>query len=438
MYPMYTPRNLVVVSLGAVLIACGLPAQAQPTLEWTRVLGTSEGDEGFAAAADGLGNVYVGGLTNGNLPRSTGHGGGFLAKYDANGTPLWIRQPDGWERVLGASVDHFGNVYIAGDGDSSDAVLSKFNANGSLLWTQRMDSSGNDIPLGGVTTDAFGNVYLAGETTGDLGGSNAGEEDAFVAKYDEKGVLQWTRQFGSNVFDEASGLATDEAGNVFVAGRTRGNLGGPTAGDIDGFVAKFDTNGAAQWIKQFGTSLRESASAIHADGLGNVFVGGSTTGNLWGGNSGGLDSYLVNFDSNGTVQWSRQFGSTGFDAVEDVTSDGLGNIYVSGDAWGAHDEELFVSKFSIHGAHQWTRQFGFSPDYDTVWGYGVVADGLDNVFVVGTLLQAADWSTDILIAKFVDRQSIPEPASVCLVSLATLALLGLRRLALGKSEIPAR
>ena len=51
---------------------------------------------------------------------------------------------------------------------------------------------------GGIAVDGSGNSYITGWTEGDLGGPNQGAMDAFTAKFDSGGTVQWTRQIGSS------------------------------------------------------------------------------------------------------------------------------------------------------------------------------------------------------------------------------------------------
>src|SRR5690606_8652540 len=104
-----------------------------------------------------------------------------------------------------------------------------------------------------------------------LGGPRAGNYDAFLAKYDASGALQWKRQLGTPVDDRAHGVAVDGAGGVYIAGRTEGSLGGPSAGNRDAFLAKYDAAGALQWTRQLGTSAGEYADGVAVDGAGDVY-----------------------------------------------------------------------------------------------------------------------------------------------------------------------
>ena len=119
-----------------------------------------------------------------------------------------------------------------------------FTERGIASYTESADNSG---------------IYITGYTFGAFPGftNSSGAPYSFVRKYDSAGVAQWTRQFGSGVFDEALGIASDGAG-VYVTGFTYGNLPGQTnAGGADAFVRKYDTAGTEQWTREFGTTVDE-------------------------------------------------------------------------------------------------------------------------------------------------------------------------------------
>src|SRR5688572_2839798 len=50
--------------------------------------------------------------------------------------------------------------------------------------------------------------------------------------------LEWTRQLGTSVEDQSRGVSADGLGNVYFSGRTSGSLDGPNAGSYDAFVVK--------------------------------------------------------------------------------------------------------------------------------------------------------------------------------------------------------
>ncbi len=90
-----------------------------------------------------------------------------------------------------------------------------------------------------VAVDASGNAYITGLTTGDLGGTNAGDYDAFLVKYDSSGNHLWSQQIGTASEDWSHSVAVDSSGNAYISGNTEGDLGGTNAGGEDAFLVKF-------------------------------------------------------------------------------------------------------------------------------------------------------------------------------------------------------
>jgi hypothetical protein len=110
---------------------------------------------------------------------------------------------------------------------------------------------------------------VVGNTTGNLDGLNKGSDDAFIRKYD--GGVVWAQQFGTRSYDVATDVVVDTAGNSYVLGYTDGALGFKVGFD-DVFLRKYNTNGTVLWTRQFGTTDYDIAIDLALDGSGNVFV----------------------------------------------------------------------------------------------------------------------------------------------------------------------
>jgi hypothetical protein len=190
-----------------------------------------------------------------------------------------------------------------------------------------------------VAVDGAGNAYIAGYTLGNLGGPNAGSVDAFLARYDASGALLWMRQLGTTESDVCYSVAADDAGNAYITGRTLGSLGGPHAGREDVFLAKFNSSGALLWTRQFGTTESDVGYGVAVDGAGDAYITGSTLGSLGGPNAGEDDAFLVKYDASGALLKTRQFGTTSEDRGNgvdvDVDVDGARNAYIAGFTYGS-------------------------------------------------------------------------------------------------------
>jgi hypothetical protein len=421
-----------------------LPFDPGTTREWTRQLGTATADSAqWGVSADGVGNVYISGRTGGNLGGpSAGEEDAFVAKYDEAGGLLWLRQLGTTKNDSSrdVSTDGLGNVFVSGftSGSlggpltgTSDAFVAKYDAAGKLLWAQQLGATGTGTSSNGVSTDHLGNVYISGSTTGVLDGSNIGGSDAFVAKYSANGNHLWTRQLGSTELDFNTLVSADGLGNVYLAGRTNGSLGGPNEpGDLDAWLAKYTAEGNLEWTRQFGTTKLDTAYGVSADGLGNVYFTGTTRGSLDGPSVGESDAYLAKYDQAGNLLWVRQLGSSSPDHSWDVSADALGNAYIvghTGDSAGGHNANAFAAMYNAAGNLQWVYQFGTNTNDAAT---GVSADAHGNVYIVGTTsgnlggTNAGD--ADVFLAKLLGglagdssagkfHPALPEPSAIALL-----------------------
>ncbi len=259
------------------------------------------------------GNVYLSGVTDSlnpegsALPVSTDF---WVAKYDPNGNQQWFQQlgksdeATEFDESYRNAVDRDGNVYSTGFTTSNlvgtnaglyDVWLTKHDTNGYLEWIRQIGTEDYEWAWG-VDTDSNGNIYLGGYTLGDLGGTNAGSYDVWLAKYDNQGNQLWIQQFGSPGDDEAFSLKIDSQDNIFLTGYTDNDLGGANNGSYDAWVAKFDINGNQQWIQQFGTPQLEQAYDITFDNAGNLYITGLSDGSLGDINAGSFDAWIAKLD----------------------------------------------------------------------------------------------------------------------------------------------
>jgi uncharacterized delta-60 repeat protein len=288
------------------------------TKQWTKQLGTSYWDSGESVTTDSSGNIYVTGYIEGGLDGNTNSGGKdiFLVKYNSSGTKQWTKQ-------LGTSLDDWGQD---------------------------------------ITTDSSGNIYVTGGTMGGLdGNTHFGDRDIFIIKYNSSGQKQWTKQLGTSSWDSGTRVTTDSSGNIYFTGLTSGGLDGNTSsGSLDIFLVKYNSSGSKQWTKQRGTSYVDYGRGVTTDSSGNIYVTGETLGGLDGNtNSGFEDIFLVKYNSSGTKQWTKQLGTSKDDRGFGVTIDSSGNIYVSGSTSGeldgnTHfgDRDIFLVKYSSSGTKQ--------------------------------------------------------------------------------------
>ncbi len=324
---------------------------------WSNVI-DSGGIEQASAVAAGEGHVYVVGYVTGTFPGQTNGGDcssdarctdAFVSKYSSAGAEIWTRQfgsPEA-EQGLAVAVDATG-VYTGGDTNGIlpgvsgaapfDAFVRKYSHDGDVLWTRQFGGPSFDRVLG-LTSDGSA-VYAVG-LTGNPPPDPADCCDAFIRKLTVDGDDIWARQFGTTGQDGATGVALDASG-VYVGGVTNDAPPGLNRlrGEHGAFVRKFSHTGDNLWLDQFGTPRFDAVSAVSAGALG-IYVSGTTCHVLPGQGrnfEGGCDAFVRSYSPLGSVHWTVQLGTEGFDAANGVAA-GASFVYVVGGTDGAFPGE---------------------------------------------------------------------------------------------------
>lgn len=321
----------------------------------------------------------------------------------------------GFDLSSASATDPFGNVYIAGGTTGSlgkpnaglrDAFVTKYDSDGDRLWTKQFGTSSFDTVYG-ITTDKNGNFYVSGTTEGNLAGPRqASFSDAFVAKYDSNGNQNWLRQFGTADINLSFDINVDDDSNVYLSGLTvKPSLFLATT---DAWTTKYDTNGNRQWFSEFGSSDFDDCYGVAVGGIGNnVYASGFTIGNIGGQNAGLYDAWISKHDNTGNLQWVRQFGTANYEFSWDVAADSQGNSYSTGWTLGnlgginAGSYDAFLAKYDNSGNQVWIKQFGTGGDDEA---FGVDVDSNGNIFLTGYTnnnlqgLNAGDF--DAWVAKY--------------------------------------
>ncbi len=276
------------------------------------------------------------------------------------------------------ATDPSGNVFLSGRTASSgliatigthqstiggtiDAFLVKFDPNGSRLWATYYggtdDEEGHEC-----ATDFQGNVFLTGHSRStspanviaSLGAHQTtlyGVQDAFLVKFNPSGQRLWGTYYGGNVGDYGYSLCTDLAGNVFLGGETTSYTGTliaspnghqPTYGgnQITSFLAKFNSSGVRQWGSYYGGLVGARTTGCSTDGSGNVFLSGTslstasiaTIGSHQPALGAQMNAFLAKFNAAGVRQWATYYGGTVITHGEHCAADMAGNVYLCGQA----------------------------------------------------------------------------------------------------------
>lgn len=165
----------------------------------------------------------------------------------------------------------------------------------------------------------------------------------WVALYSNSEVV--TNAYGRLPWDAAVDMAVDKRGNVIIGGFSI-NFDSP--GDRFYLTAKYDPNGGLAWVRNhYGDGGNQAAvEAVTVDDSGNVYVTGYSYA-LRPPMEGDNDCVTIKYDCNGNQLWLARFNSpgNGHDRGLDVEVDGVGNCYVTGVS--------ATIKYDANGDEQW-------------------------------------------------------------------------------------
>jgi hypothetical protein len=273
---------------------------------------------------------------------------------------------------------------------ATDGFLRSHATDGTVRWTRQFGSRGDDR-VTGVAVGGKGEISVVGSFGGRLPGQpRLGDDDAFLQRWTRDGTLAWTRRFGTSSADVATGVTVDPTGAVTVVGITSGAFRGLiNAGDWDVFVRRYSAAGTVVWTRQFGTSGWDQLVGVTSDAAGGVVVAGHTDGVLPGRHGfGGSDLFLRAYDATGRIRWTRQLGTLENDVASGISRGPEGDVYVVGRTGGvfrtqrsAGGDDAMLIRVAGDGAIRWIRQFG-TTESDEAEAVALAPDGA--AIVAGT------------------------------------------------------
>lgn len=228
---------------------------------------------------------------------------------------------DGSSVAVGTS--HAGDFNSLG---GEDAIIAKFDASGKELWKASFGGEANDRFYAVTSKDGY---LAAGVTKSSTAGF--GKLDywsIFTVKYNEKGDIVWKKAYqkkhdmsptsiepineGYLLTGRKSTAITNQCKNAYIA--ILNNEGEITkeayfGGDVANFSRAIDTGDGYIAFGATGENKCDSKAAIKV--------------------MGGYDAFVVKFDKNLKVLWSKTYGGSGDDQIYDAVRVGDGYVFTA-------------------------------------------------------------------------------------------------------------
>ncbi len=277
------------------------------------------------------------------------------------------------------AVDEDGNIILAGFtnspdfpttgdaldgtlGGNSDVVLCKLAPDGaSLLYSTLLGGPATEHCYG-LEIGPDGAIYLTGISTGEgfpvtagaYDTSHNGLDDAFVVRLNATGrALDFSTYFGGASGDRAYGISVDDAGEVVVAGETRGAIpttagalqGSYGGGNYDAFAFRLNATGQGLiWSSFAGGRGDDVCRDVALDGQGNAYLVGSTASGNFPIGSGGYDTshgqgddmFVLRLGARDGARLNATYlGTNQNDYLNGVVISPDGGVHVTGNAYGS-------------------------------------------------------------------------------------------------------
>jgi len=240
------------------------------------------------------------------------------------------------------------------------------------------------------------------------------------------GELAWAVTSGMpERLDAANAVATDAAGNTYVAGVFRGRMDMDprrnvsrfvkSRGDEDDiFIAKYSPQGSLIWARSFGGPEADAATHIEIMPTGGVIVAGTFRGTadfapgratLELKSNGRRDAFILRLDRAGRPLWVGKVGGRRDDFITAIAAGPDGDVYIAGTVRLAGDldpgpgvrnittrgvDDTFISRLDgATGNLKWAKVFGENDTREGASGMVVAGDG--SVFVAGTFNRTVEF-----------------------------------------------
>jgi gliding motility-associated-like protein len=212
---------------------------------------------------------------------------------------------------------------------SFDLFIAKYDLNGNPLWLKTGLADYEDRGLA-VATDASNNIFITGQFSDTLvlAGQTFNNEAynvGFLAKFNPAGQLQWMNTLRAGMVI-AYDLEVNSVDEVVVTGDFLGNMAYFDANGLHNitnpydrqiFVLKTTNNGSYIWDESFGSDSDVSARSVSIDSQKDIFITGyfkcdftqfQETNEAIFSSVGFKDPYLIKVSNSGNLVYSKQLG----------------------------------------------------------------------------------------------------------------------------------
>ncbi|PKL78481.1 MAG: hypothetical protein CVV25_11360 [Ignavibacteriae bacterium HGW-Ignavibacteriae-4] len=274
-----------------------------------------------------------------------------------------------------------------------DFVTLKFNRKGEIEWSKNYGGGSDDI-INDIIQTSSGEYIAAGYSQSrdsDLSGNN-GQDDLVIIRINELGEIIWIRHYGGSRWDEARSVIEKKDGSLITVGYSNSNDGDIklNKGGHDILLLRLDSLGNVTWKEIYGGSKDDDAySIINTEDGGFAICGGSSSNdgdfNL---NNGEFDVFVMKFDSNSVLEWSKLYGGSKTEYAKSIIQTEDNGFIISGFSNSSDGDvsknngknDIWILKLDNNGTLLWSKVLGGSDNDDSI---ELILTNDKNVIILG-------------------------------------------------------
>jgi hypothetical protein len=315
------PGSILQYCILAISLVWSARLFAQPAIQWDKTFGGSRQDEIGVVFQTSDGGYIMGGTSTSSISNEK-------SENNTDATNCWIVKlnADGikeWDKTY-TSATYFCSMVPADRGGylisavrEATIWLIRIDGAGIVLWEKSI-KAGTGTTYPETTEKTSDGGYIIGATSSAEAAFNKsdpskGLSDYWIIKVSADGEFEWDRTIGGSGVDLLKSVKQTFDGGYIVAGGSRSNVSGDKTqgskgieGGSDCWIVKLDKNGSKQWDKTIGGSGYEICNSIEQTPDGGFILGGRSDSNVSGDKTApsiSLDLWIVKLSHTSEIQW---------------------------------------------------------------------------------------------------------------------------------------